>query len=63
MVATLDMLKEQGCSEIRVLVLVAAPEGVKRVLDAHPDVTIFCCWARSVLKRTWLYFTGSWRRR
>lgn len=41
MVATLDMLKEQGCTEIRVLVLVAAPEGVKRVLDAHPDVTIF----------------------
>lgn len=41
MVATLDMLKKQGCTEIRVLVLVAAPEGVKRVLDAHPDVTIF----------------------
>lgn len=41
MVATLDMLKKQGCTEIRVLVLVVAPEGVKRVLDAHPDVTIF----------------------
>ncbi|RUO35383.1 uracil phosphoribosyltransferase [Aliidiomarina sanyensis] len=41
MVATLDMLKEHGCKEIRVLVLVAAPEGVKRVLDAHPDVDIY----------------------
>ncbi|MDA1587969.1 uracil phosphoribosyltransferase, partial [Bacillus cereus group sp. TH230-1LC] len=27
--------------DIRVMVLVAAPEGIKRVLDAHPDVTIF----------------------
>lgn len=41
MVATLDMLKAKGCKEIRVLVLVAAPEGVKRVLEAHPDVTIY----------------------
>ncbi|WP_194755274.1 uracil phosphoribosyltransferase [Aliidiomarina indica] len=41
MVATLDMLKAKGCQEIRVLVLVAAPEGVKRVLDAHPDVSIY----------------------
>ncbi|TRW50142.1 uracil phosphoribosyltransferase [Aliidiomarina halalkaliphila] len=41
MVATLDMLKAKGCQEIRVLVLVAAPEGVKRVLEAHPDVTIY----------------------
>lgn len=41
MIATLNMLKERGCSSIRVLVLVAAPEGVKRVLEAHPDVDIY----------------------
>ncbi|WP_114417864.1 uracil phosphoribosyltransferase [Marinospirillum perlucidum] len=41
MVATLDMLKKQGCTSIRALVLVAAPEGVKRVQEAHPDVEIF----------------------
>lgn len=41
MIATLDMLKAQGCQRIRVLVLVAAPEGVARVLDAHPDVDIY----------------------
>ncbi|CAA0085676.1 Uracil phosphoribosyltransferase [BD1-7 clade bacterium] len=41
MVATLDALKEAGCSDISVLVLVAAPEGVKRVLDQHPDVAIY----------------------
>lgn len=41
MVASIDMLKKAGCTNIRILVLVAAPEGIKRVLDAHPDVTIF----------------------
>ncbi|WP_404400509.1 uracil phosphoribosyltransferase [Idiomarina seosinensis] len=41
MIATLDMLKEKGCKDIRVLVLVAAPEGVAAVLDKHPDVRIF----------------------
>lgn len=41
MVATLDMLKEKGCRDIRVLVLVAAPEGVKKVTTKHPDVPIF----------------------
>ncbi len=41
MVATIDMLKKAGCTSIRVLVLVAAPEGIKKVLDLHPDVEIF----------------------
>lgn len=41
MVATLDMLKEKGCRDIRVLVLVAAPEGVEKVTAKHPDVPIF----------------------
>ncbi|MCC5880806.1 MAG: uracil phosphoribosyltransferase [Idiomarina sp.] len=41
MIATLDMLKDKGCKRIRVLVLVAAPEGVKKVLAAHPDVDIY----------------------
>lgn len=41
MVATIDMLKKHGCKNIKALVLVAAPEGVKVVNQAHPDVTIF----------------------
>ena len=31
MIATIDMLKKAGCKHIRVLVLVAAPEGIKKV--------------------------------
>ncbi|WP_281646810.1 uracil phosphoribosyltransferase [Parendozoicomonas sp. Alg238-R29] len=41
MVASIDMLKKAGCQNIRVLVLVAAPEGIKKVQEAHPDVEIF----------------------
>lgn len=41
MVATIDLLKSKGCRNIKALVLVAAPEGVKIVNDAHPDVTIY----------------------
>lgn len=40
MVATIDMLKRKGCKEIRAIVLVAAPDGVKLVNQYHPDVEI-----------------------
>ena len=41
MVATLDMLRDRGCQQMRVIVLVAAPEGIKRVQDAYPDIEIY----------------------
>ncbi|MDO4998422.1 MAG: uracil phosphoribosyltransferase [Neisseria sp.] len=41
MVATIDLLKSKGCKNIKALVLVAAPEGVKIVNEAHPDVKIY----------------------
>lgn len=34
-------LKEDGYTSIRLMCLVAAPEGVKAVNDAHPDVDIY----------------------
>lgn len=37
----IDMLKEKGVKDIRLLCLVAAPEGVKKVQEAHPDVDIY----------------------
>jgi uracil phosphoribosyltransferase len=39
--ATIDILKKHGCDQICALCLVCAPEGVKAVLDAHPDVEIY----------------------
>ncbi|UTA48269.1 uracil phosphoribosyltransferase [Simiduia sp. 21SJ11W-1] len=41
MIATIELLKKHGCTSIRALVLVAAPEGVKKVNELHPDVEIF----------------------
>lgn len=41
MIATIDMLKKAGCKDIKVIVLVAAPEGVEKTLAAHPDIEIF----------------------
>ena len=37
----LDMLKERGCGNIKLMCLVAAPEGIARVQEAHPDVDIY----------------------
>lgn len=37
----LDMLKERGCANIKLMCLVAAPEGIAKVQARHPDVDIF----------------------
>ena len=39
--ATIRSLKNAGCTSIRGLFLVAAPEGLKRITEAHPDVDIY----------------------
>jgi uracil phosphoribosyltransferase len=38
--AAIDRLKEAGAKNIRFLCLLAAPEGVARMKEAHPDVPI-----------------------
>lgn len=40
--AAVTSLKRAGATRIRFLCLVAAPEGVQRLADAHPDVSIYC---------------------
>ena len=40
-VAAIDRLKEAGAKELRLLCLLAAPEGVARIKAAHPDVSVF----------------------
>lgn len=39
-VAAIDKLKEAGAKNIRFLCLLAAPEGIARMKEAHPDVPI-----------------------
>lgn len=39
-VAAIDKLKEAGATDIRFLCLLAAPEGIARMKEAHPDVPV-----------------------
>ena len=41
MIATIDLLKKEGCKSIKVLVLVAAPEGITALEKVHPDVELY----------------------
>ena len=41
LIATIDELKAAGCKQIRGIFLVAAPEGLAKVEEAHPDVDIY----------------------
>ena len=45
MIATADLLQQRGCTDIRALVLVAAPEGIRALEAAHPGVR---CWTAAV---------------
>ena len=40
-VAAIDFLKQHGCKSIVMMNIIGAPEGVKAVQEAHPDVEIY----------------------
>lgn len=40
-VAAIQMLKDKGVKNIHFMCIIAAPEGVKRMTEAHPDVDLF----------------------
>ena len=40
-VAAIQMLKNKGVKSIRLMCIIAAPEGVKKMQEAHPDVDIY----------------------
>lgn len=39
--AAIHFLKERGANNIKLVCLIAAPEGIKEVQEAHPDVDIY----------------------
>ncbi|TYT73818.1 uracil phosphoribosyltransferase [Desulfobotulus mexicanus] len=41
LIETVSLLKKAGCTQIRGIFLVAAPEGLKRLEKAHPDVDVY----------------------
>lgn len=40
--AAIDEMKKRGCKNIKLMVLLAAPEGIERIQKSHPDVDIYC---------------------
>jgi uracil phosphoribosyltransferase len=40
-VDAIQMLKQRGAKNIRLMCLIAAPEGIKEVMNSHPDVDIY----------------------
>ena len=40
--AAIGFMKEYGCTSIKLMVLLAAPEGIARIQKSHPDVDIYC---------------------
>jgi uracil phosphoribosyltransferase len=40
-IAAVSRMKEQGAIDIKLVCLLAAPEGVRALADAHPDVPVF----------------------
>ena len=40
-IAAIQMLKDKGVKNIRLMCIIAAPEGVKKLQEAHPDVEVY----------------------
>ncbi|MCR4598727.1 MAG: uracil phosphoribosyltransferase [Acetatifactor sp.] len=40
-VAAIQMLKDKGCKSIHFMCIIAAPEGIKKMQEAHPDVDLY----------------------
>ncbi len=40
-IAAVKFIKDRGCKDIKLMCLIAAPEGVKAMQKAHPDVDIY----------------------
>ena len=38
----IDEMKKLGCKHIKLMILLAAPEGIERIQKDHPDVDIYC---------------------
>lgn len=41
-VSSIDFIKQRGGKDITFMCIIAAPEGLKKLTDAHPDINVFC---------------------
>ena len=40
--AAVNFIKKRGCKNIKFMSIIAAPEGIKRLHEKHPDIQIYC---------------------
>ena len=40
--AAIKMLKDSGATNLKFMCIIAAPEGLKALTEAHPDVQVYC---------------------
>lgn len=40
-IAAIDLLKKRNCTQIKLMCLIAAPEGIQAMQQAHPDIDIY----------------------
>ncbi len=40
--AAIQFIKDKGCTSIKLMNIIAAPEGIARIEKDHPDVAIYC---------------------
>ena len=40
--AAVNFVKQQGSKHIKFMAILAAPEGIKRLTEAHPDIQVYC---------------------
>lgn len=41
-IAAIDFIKKTGCKSIKFMSIIAAPEGLNALSEAHPDIEIYC---------------------
>lgn len=41
-IAAVNFIKERGCTSIKFMSIIAAPEGLNALAEAHPDIEIYC---------------------
>jgi len=40
--AAINFIKQRGCEHIKLMNIIAAPEGIERVMNEHPDIQLYC---------------------
>ena len=43
----IKLLKDKGVNQIKFLCIIAAPEGLNALVEAHPDVQVYAAWMKS----------------